>query len=103
MSWKVRRCNGCRKKLLIEDGNAACARCIEIYRRRDEGLCTAQIAHGPGHQSRTFCDHPSGDKHPRRSGRLEHLARYGEFDQLATWYGKKAYSGYFDDPPSTTP
>ena len=61
-------------------------------KRRAEGKCCAILFHGPGHQSRTFCQKTSKHK--------IHECIYGCYDQKATWKGMKKFTGYFDDPPN---
>lgn len=55
--------------------------------------CSAAIWHGPGHQSKTNCDLTT--PHHKK-----HHAIYGSMDQEAWWYGKKIFSGFFDEPPN---
>lgn len=69
-----------------------CNRCETEKRRKKEGKCIAILCHGPGHQSKTYCQKIG--KH------AVHMARYGCYDELATWRGMKKFTGYFDDPPS---
>jgi hypothetical protein len=54
--------------------------------------CDSIIWHGPGHQSKTYC-HVKG-KH------TIHRATYGSDRENASWKGKEAYSGFFDEPPN---
>ena len=75
-----------------------CSKCIREKQRREEGLCCAQLGHGPGHQSVTYCEVIGKHK--------IHQCVYGSYDQLATWRGptwKKKFTGYFDDPPRDPP
>lgn len=59
-------------------------------RKKGDG-CTAAIWHGPGHQSRTFCE---------KKGKHDvHEAIYGYDRSLAQWKGDEVYSGFFDEPP----
>jgi hypothetical protein len=53
--------------------------------------CEAVLWHGGGHQSKTYCS--LSVKH------ITHATRYGNDDQFATWQGKEAFTGYFDEPP----
>lgn len=71
-----------------------CYKCKEEKQRKKANLCCAILAHGPGHQSKTYCDQEG--KH------TIHTCRYGSYDQIATWKGpitKIKCTGYFDDPP----
>lgn len=63
----------------------------EIKDRKSRGECCAVIYHGPGHQSKAFCQMLG--KHNI------HMAVYGCYDQKATWKGMKKFTGFFDDPP----
>lgn len=53
--------------------------------------CTAEIRHGPGHQSRTTCE--------LKGLHDVHRAIYGSYRQEATWRGLHAYTGIADEPP----
>ena len=55
--------------------------------------CDATIHHGPGHQSRTHC-------RVRQQPHDWHEAVYGSDSTFATWRGKDAFTGAFDEPPS---
>lgn len=57
---------------------------------KKEGECNAQLWHGPGHQSKTYCQ----VKGPHKI----HRAVYGCYDQEMEWKGKKSFTGYFDEP-----
>jgi len=54
--------------------------------------CKSTLYHGPGHQSRTTCE--LWGEHD------VHEARFGEFDQFASWRGNEAVSGVFDEAPT---
>lgn len=58
--------------------------------RREDGLCTARLHHGPGHQSSTFCN--------LKGKHTVHQTRYGRDEQVSQWRGKHGFTGYFDDP-----
>jgi hypothetical protein len=59
--------------------------------RRAAPPCSAEICHGPGHQSRTKC---------QLTGKHDiHYAVYGSYGQVARWRGQRTFSGYFDEPP----
>lgn len=94
----MRNCSRCRKRRFILDGKI-CARCQTLLRRMVQGLCTASIHHGPGHQSTTYCEQKVA-KHWRHKGRLIHTATYGSHSQHAEWTGREKCSGYFDEPPT---
>lgn len=53
--------------------------------------CEAVLWHGNGHQSRTKCQLKG--KHT-----LHHTV-YGCYDQEASWKGKEACTGFFDESP----
>ena len=67
-----------------------CSICATEERRKANGECNASLWHGPGHQSRTYCQ----VKGPHKI----HRAIYGCYNQEMEWKGKKAFTGYFDDP-----
>lgn len=71
----------CRRKHheVIYDRKKGCIRCLEEKRRKNDGKCIARLAHGPGHQSSTYCDVIGPHK--------EHSCRYGRYDQNAYWKG----------------
>lgn len=60
-------------------------------KRKKEGQCNAIICHGPGHQSRTFCQVKGKHK--------IHRAIYGSYNQEAKWKEDEICSGYFDESP----
>lgn len=60
----------------------------EFKERRREGLCCAIIHHGPGHQSKTFCE--------LKGKHREHYAIYGIYDLEAYWSGMHGSSGSAD-------
>jgi len=62
----------------------------QLKKRRAEGLCCAEVGHGPGHQSSTFCE--------KRGKHTIHGCRYGGYDQYTEWRGMQGFTGYFDDP-----
>jgi hypothetical protein len=53
--------------------------------------CTAVLYHGPGHQSRTYCQEVE-------QPHALHWAEYGEFRQRASWRGPEAMTDFFDNP-----
>jgi len=53
--------------------------------------CSALLWHGPGHQSRTYCQN-ADESH------LVHFATYGSDDNYMEWSGDEAFTGYFDEP-----
>ena len=72
-----------------------CFKCETEAERRKKGLCCAILGHGPGHQSKTYCQEKGDHK--------IHRCTYGSYDQVAEWKGsvtKIKFTGYFDDPPS---
>lgn len=77
-----------------EDG---CLRCKEEKNRKMGGLCCAILGHGPGHQSRTYCE--------MKGNHIFHRCTYGSYDEVAIWKGsvsKIKFTGYFDEPPNPT-
>lgn len=92
------KCRRCRQPRWVLRPGVLCSYCLGVVFRQEEGLCTSVLWHGPGHQSRTFCEHRQGD-HPVSRRRIVHEATYGSYDQRASWHGRKASSGYFDEPP----
>jgi hypothetical protein len=54
--------------------------------------CSAEIYHGPGHQSITRCRLVN-------RGHKIHEANYGSMNQFARWKGLRVFSGCFDEPP----
>lgn len=62
--------------------------------RRSKGLCCAQVGHGPGHQSSTFCE--------KRGKHKIHGCRYGCYDQYTEWRKMQGFTGYFDEPKEIT-
>lgn len=67
-----------------------CARCSMDKRRKEQGLCLAILNHGPGHQSKTYCQ--VNGKH-----RI-HSCVYGRYDQEMQWKSMSAFTGRFDEP-----
>lgn len=71
-----------------------CHHCKTERERKAKGLCMAQLGHGPGHQSKTFCE---------RTGEHKiHTCVFGRYNEVATWIGsvnKIKFTGYFDDAP----
>lgn len=80
----------CRKHGLRNE--RPCPTCVTEAERTKEGKCNATIWHGPGHQSKTYCQ--------KRGSHKIHFAVYGCYEQEANWKGNKRYTGYFDEPPS---
>ena len=75
--------------------NKKCHKCETEARRRKDGLCCATLGHGPGHQSKTYCQEKGKHK--------VHRCIYGSCEQFAEWRGavtKMAFTGYFDEPPT---
>jgi hypothetical protein len=58
---------------------------------KDAEPCNAVLYHGPGHQSKTLCQRTGVHK--------VHECVYGSDEQFAQWYGVKASTGAFDEPP----
>jgi len=59
--------------------------------RREQGKCCAVLYHGPGHQSKAYC---------QKIGRHKiHETTYGRYDEHATWKCMKKFTGFFDEPP----
>ena len=58
----------------------------ELKDRMAKGLCNAVIYHGPGHQSKTFCE----CKGPHK----KHKCTVGRYEEYIEWTGMKGYSGY---------
>lgn len=74
--------------------NKECYKCKTEQIRKKAGLCCAILGHGPGHQSKTYCNVKGRHK--------IHECVYGCYDQVATWKGsvkKIKFTGYFDEPP----
>lgn len=91
-----KRFGWCRKSGhgVFFDRKNGCPRCNTNQDRKNRGLCLAQLHHGPGHQSSTYCEVTGKHK--------IHRCIYGSFDQEATWTGsvfKRKFTGYFDEPP----
>lgn len=61
-------------------------------KKRERRQCASVLWHGPGHQSTTRCRRPGGNH-------KLHCARYGSYDSYAEWTGRKACTGFFDEPP----
>jgi len=61
-----------------------------LKKRRKEGLCCAVLNHGPGHQSKTFCELKGKHK--------IHECKYGSYEQCMRWKGKEACTSFFDYP-----
>lgn len=95
----TRRCRRCQASVWMMAAEDTCARCGMILRRKTRGLCAAQIHHGPGHMSSTFCTQPT-KKHLKYRGRNLHTSRYGSGER-AEWFGTKKFTGYFDEPPTS--
>ena len=53
--------------------------------------CYSFLRHGPGHQSKTYCE--------AIGAHTIHFASYGETLQQAAWTGNVATSSFFDEPP----
>lgn len=71
-----------------------CWRCHEEAERLKAGKCLAILGHGPGHQSKTYCEVIGPHE--------VHECSYSGGD--ARWKGpadKMKFSGYFDEPPWT--
>jgi hypothetical protein len=71
-----------------------CHKCKTESVRKKEGLCCAILAHGPGHQSKTYCE--------IKGRHTIHQCTYGCYDERAEWKGSKykiKCTGYFDEPP----
>lgn len=64
---------------------------VGLERRKKSGKCTSAIWHGPGHQSRTFCQ--------KKGKHKVHFCLYGSYQQEASWTGDEVFSGVFDEPP----
>ena len=93
-----KRYGWCRKKnhgmiIFKEEG---CTTCKTEQRRKKEGQCCAILFHGPGHQSKTYCQVKG--KHIKHKGRIVHRARYGCYDQIMEWHGTEGFTGFFDEP-----
>jgi len=58
----------------------------ELKDRKAKGLCNAILYHGPGHQSKTFCE----CKGPHK----KHKCNFGRYDETEEWTGMKGYAGY---------
>jgi hypothetical protein len=67
-----------------------CGGCQREAERTQKGECNAQLHHGPGHQSHTYCQL----KGPHKI----HLANVGF--EVAQWKTKHVFSGYFDEMPT---
>ena len=82
----------CRKKGhgVILPSSDGCNRCRVENERKAEGKCCSVLHHGPGHQSRTYCELVGPHS--------IHQASYGCYDEFMQWRGREAYTGYFDDP-----
>jgi hypothetical protein len=53
--------------------------------------CGAVLWHGPGHQSKTYCQRPKAH--------LIHEAEYSSAHGVARWKGQEAHTGPWDEPP----
>lgn len=60
----------------------------EQKERRKKGLCHAYIIHGPGHQSKTFCQ--------LKGKHRKHFAIYGRFELSREWRNIRGSSGMDD-------
>jgi hypothetical protein len=92
-------CKRCRLRRFLVVGQAHCSTCREILRRIADGRCCAILRHGPGHQSHDFCEQPMVGHATHRGRRLHTIARFGQYDQSAEWFGARKSTGYFDEPP----
>lgn len=90
------RCRRCRKRHYVWYGENVCRTCAAIRRQNAAGGCTAILWHGPGHQSRTFCEERSAS-HVQVGRKKLHCVRYR--NGAAEWFGREAHTGYFDEPP----
>jgi len=54
--------------------------------RKAQGLCNAVLYHGPGHQSKTFCE----CKGPHK----KHKCTYGSYNEEAEWTGMEGTGSY---------
>ena len=82
----------CKKhgRFFVGDG---CPICRVEARRKKEGLCLAALHHGPGHQSKTYCQ--------KKGRHVVHRATYGSHEQTMEWRekkGKMTCTGFFDEP-----
>jgi len=81
----------CRKHSVF--AGPECPSCKTEAKRKKEGCCLAILHHGPGHQSKTYCQIKG--KH------TIHRTRYGSYEQVMEWRtkkGKPTCTGYFDEP-----
>ena len=76
------------KKLLADMKKRMKERLAE---RRAEGKCCAILFHGPGHQSKTFCQ--------KLGKHRVHECIYGCYEQEASWRGMEKCTGFFDEAP----
>lgn len=77
-----------RVKIILEGFEKRKKACLKA--RKAQGLCNAVLCHGPGHQTKTFCQ--CKGKHTK------HKAEYGRYNEVMEWKGMKAFTGYFDEP-----
>ncbi len=71
----------------LKVGEQVEVRIVPVPKKTDLEKCGAEIFHGPGHQSGSFCDRVG----PHTQHSLESHGLY--------WSTKKAFSGYFDNSP----
>jgi|SRR6185503_4951501 len=93
--YRTIKCRNCGRTRAIERPKVVCHRCVDHRWQRERGGCTAELHHGPGHQSTTYCEVQSG-KHRKEGGRIVHSARYNSGEMV--WHGRHGCTGYFDEP-----
>lgn len=71
----------------LKVGQQVQVRIVMVPKPSESKPCGAVIYHGPGHQSKDFCDMKGPHK--------QHVAEVPEL----YWSTKKAFSGYFDQSP----
>jgi len=84
-------CTKGKRHGVIFDEKEGCHRCRTEKIRKAEDKCLAELFHGPGHQSSTFCSEKG--KH------TIHRCVYGSYRQEASWKGMSKCTGFFDEPP----
>jgi hypothetical protein len=88
---RERKLPSCKKhgRFCVGDG---CPICRTEARRKEDGLCLAALHHGPGHQSKTYCQ--------VKGRHVVHRATYGSHEQTMEWRekGKTTCTGFFDEP-----